>query len=431
MLMKVMTRWTSSLLVQQVVVGLFLPKVTETVGLISSRETSQNRSMQALSIGMRGNVYPYGMEESFVQDPVVVRREVATHHAELGAAGASRTHGEGLLEIEESTGSVKIVIVCLASFAALMSFCALAVWLVWQPMNAIFEERAYEQAAKSALLDAAPKPIVVQAEGATEPLAQSAEQQQEENVINREEQINLAWKKFLDNPLLQISRSNLLARVLREVLDTASFSDQAEELFKGLDKMEGTDSEFRGTITRDDVERVVEGISGSLFNMRVKDRIAHVDFCREGDCSLAVAEKEDYDWLYHSYDEVFPTHLPLDAGCFEGLLKLIIVWNCVRTLHTARHMRQELSAEHHTASKDATSNKVALTIKVDARAGFVLEAKGELVVEDVAEEKKGNEEVAEAKGGGDLSAAAPSASASPPGQPIFQGEPPAEEEAAP
>jgi hypothetical protein len=358
--MKVMARCSSGglllhhVLLQHVVVGVFMPRPTESVGWSGGSsnherlETVKNRSMQALHIGMNGNVLPLGRDKNWVQDPAVVRREVTSQSGQVDVV---------LLEMQESSGSVKIVIVCLASLGSLIAFCSLAVWLVWKPMSAIFEERAYEQAAKQALLDAAPTaPPAVPPDG-SEPLM-SSEEHNAANRERREEQLTLAWKKFLDNPILQIKRSNLLARILHQLLEAESFADQLEDLFNSIIE-EGSD-----VLKKEDLEKVVEGVSGKLHNMHVKGSISEVEFKQDIECSLAVASvAEDYGWLFDSYDTVFPQSLPFDKTCFGGVVSLVIVWNYVRTLHTARHMNQE----HVKANNAQMINKIALDVKIDPR----------------------------------------------------------------
>lgn len=389
---KAMNRYASGLLLQQVVVGVFMPKVTETINTLAPRsqlqieKSAHTSSIKALSIGTQGNVHAYNFSEPRVLEPSTQARRQVRRQAK--AAEGERENGEVLLELKEYSGSIKLAVVCIACIVALAGFCYLAVWLVWTPISAIFEERAYEQAAKQALLEAAPPKAP--AEGSLDaPLATSLEQ----NAANREEQLDLAWKKFLDNPLLRISSTNYLAMLLRELLGKrgTSFQTQIEDLFNGLCE-DGADS-----IKRADVEKVCENISGKMINLHAKESISEVEYKVECECSMAVATvEEDYDWLFDNYDTVFPADMPCDRKSFAGLVSLVVVWNCVRTLHTARHM----SIEHHTNKNqlEELSGKVAVDIKIDTRSnkdGYVpLEAHASISATD----KTGSSTDAQPKG---------------------------------
>jgi hypothetical protein len=339
-------------------------------------------SEKALGISTIGNVYrePRSLAQVHFEQPRL-RREadpsssVAAGMEESDALLQTEEHStitSHMQQQESSAVPVKIIIVCMVSILALVGFCAFAVWLVWLPMSAVFEERAYEQAAKQALLDATPNSIP---DGSTEP------RPLEEQQSFREEQLRMAWAKFLDNPLLQIKGNNLLARCMRSLLDRESFSTQLQDLFNSHAE--------EGAISRQNVEKVVEAITGTLYNMHVIESISAVEYKNEAECSMAVATvEEDYCWLFDCFDDVFPQNLPMDGKAFAGVVKLVLVWNCVRTLHTARHMKQE----HHavkTGREEDLKNKVKVSLKIDLRQGSPLEASSIEVVRDDDTKAKG------------------------------------------
>lgn len=378
-----MIRCTPGLLLQQVVAVAFMPKGTHTVevasglhheslstDMASARTHSGNDHVQALGIGTRGDVYALSKGSAYVRNGAPSHTQAATAHSVVGKTG------EVLLQLQEATTSVKIIVVALLSIVALVGFCAMSVWLVWQPLNAIFEERAYEQAAKQALLDAAPPLAPAPAEeGSNVPLSSS----QDQNAVNREEKLRVAWSNFLNNPLLAIPSSNLLNRLLHDLLAQPSFATQLEDIFEGL-KEEGATS-----IKREDLERACESVSGTLWNMHAKCSKLQVEYMQGAEIPMAIATVEDYSWVFDNFVTVFPLDMPMDKKSFAGLMSLVVAWSCVRTLHTARHMR----IEHHQRSSvtaSAMSDKVAIDIKIDMNSGaqnqqFPLEAHAELILD--------------------------------------------------
>lgn len=295
---------------------------------------------------------------------------------------------EGLEEEQEGTSGISagIIAVCIVSCLSLTGFCSMAVWMVWAPMTAIFEERAYEQAARQAFRDAVPD---VAATGGN----------REQNAAWREEQLTLAWKKFLDNPLLQIGRSNLLARVLHKLLDR-SFDDKINQLFTAVAE-EGDE-----TISRAALERVIDGLSFTLYNMHSPGKITIVQLKKDHEVGMAVAElPDDYGWLLNEYHTVFTDDLPMDKPSFGGVVKLVIVWNAVRTLHTARHMKVQERDTSKTRS-DRDSNNAAVHITIDPRNGFQIEAEAEVSGTDAEIQQSNADAVAmEAKASSSGSAA--------------------------
>lgn len=378
-----MIRCTPGLLLQQVVVGVFMPKGTHTVevatglhheslstDMASAKTHGHNDHVEALGIGTRGNVYALSKGSSYVRNGAPTHTQAPIIHSVVGKTG------EVLLQLKEATASVKIIVVALLAIVALVGFCAMSVWLVWQPLNAIFEERAYEQAAKQALLDAAPPLAPAPAEeGTNVPLSSN----QEQNAVNREEKLKLAWRNFLNNPLLAIPSSNLLNRLLHDLLAQPSFATQLEDIFDGLKEEGGT------SIKQEDLERACESISGTLWNMHAKERKLQVEYLQGAEIPMVVATVEDYSWVFDNFVTVFPPDMPMDKKSFSGVVSLVVAWSCVRTLHTARHMR----VEHHQRSSTAASamsDKVAIDIKIDMNFGtqaqqFPLEARAELLLD--------------------------------------------------
>jgi len=229
----------------------------------------------------------------------------------------------------------------------------MGVWLVWQPMSAILMERAFEQAASQALLAAAPpKPTAVAGSSQEQAMAAAL------TSSSREELLKDAWQKFLENQLLGIKPNNYLARLLKELLGKPAFEKQLEELFKDLADDEGD----ADSMTQDQLKTLCDRISGTMYNMHAKESITLVEYKPGDECSLAVSAVEDYGWLFDSYDTVFPADAPMDRKSFPGVVSLILAWNCVRTLHTARHMVVE---EHHSKSSvKSKENKVSVHIEI-------------------------------------------------------------------
>jgi len=383
---KAIIRCTPGLLLQQVVVGVFMQKGTHTVEAASalhheslSTDTASVKThghddhVQALGIGTRGDVYALSKGSAYVRNGAPSHTQAATAHSVVG-----KTH-EVLLQLKEATASVKIIVVALLAIVALVGFCAMSVWLVWQPLNAIFEERAYEQAAKQALLDAAPPLAPAPGDAGARSMGSNVPFNQEQNAVNREEKLRLAWSNFLNNPLLAIPSSNLLNRLLHDLLAQPSFTTQLEDIFDGL-KEEGASS-----IKREDLERACESVSGTLWNMHAKCSKLQVEYLQGAEIPMAVATVEDYSWIFDNFVTVFPTDMPVDKKSFAGVISLVVAWSCVRTLHTARHMR----IEHHQRSSttaSAMSEKVAIDIKIDMSSGpqsqqFPLEARAELLLD--------------------------------------------------
>lgn len=340
-----------------------------------------NRESRAVSMQheVHAHAQPMGPEEIALReqaDPMlVVRREAPSSPVEVDTSLRSAHSGGAALDdapnaqslLQEASGNVKIILLTAVVVVALVLVCVAAVYLVWQPLNAIMEERAFEKAAQNALLAAVPPAAPTNAEGGTT---------EEANTGFREEQLKKAWKTFFDDPVLNVKGENLMRRVMEAFFEKEGFTNQMEDLFKGL-AAEGED-----TIKKDDMERVCESVSGNLHNMHVKGSgISTVDFKRGFESSLAVVAVEDYGWLFDSYDTVFPEDKPLDRKCFPGLISLVLAWNCVRTLHTARHMRSE--EVHRTTSSSDLSSTVSVELKIDLRGGvFPFEGKAEIDVGD-------------------------------------------------
>lgn len=331
---------------------------------------------------VHAHAQPSGAEELALPldaDPsVVVRREAASRAAAqqpVGAGPADAPGGgaprgqkaEALLQEQESSTNVKIIVLSAVVLVALALVCVAAVCLVWKPLNAIFEERAFEQAAKNAVLSAVPPA----------PGAEEAGNAEEQNAGFREEKLKQAWKTFFDDPMLKVLSENLLRRVMLSFFEKEGYTNQMEDLFNGL-AADGAES-----IKKEDMERVCESVSGTLRNMQVKGSgISTVDYHSGFECSLAVVTVEDYAWFFDNYETVFPETKPMDRKSFPGVVSLVLAWNCVRTLHTARHMNPD---EIHRTISGNQSSSVSVEFKIDLRGGvFPFEGKAEINTADAA-----------------------------------------------
>jgi hypothetical protein len=317
-------------------------------------------------------------------DDAFVRREEAMqagHSALQKGDGRKEEKQELLLEVEATSGSAKIVILFLLASVALVTFCAGAIYLVWSPLAAMFEERAFEQAASKAFLTAAPLPPaapVAQGE-ATQDDSVSARASaplltDEAGMERKVEKLSAAWSAFLTDSVLQIQSSNVLYVAMQEMWEKTQ-SKQFDDLFDEAHAVNPEGAPLTGIdhLTRQDMERILDGIDGSVSGMAVMGgRINTIRPQASASCGFAVANVEDYGWLFDPWDTVFTEQEPLTKECFPGVMKLVLAWNFVRTLHTARHMR----AEERGPSNESVKPTMQFTINL--RSGKPLEVRTEV-----------------------------------------------------
>jgi len=259
--------------------------------------------------------------------------------------------GRAPTPLEEFAAAFKSIATCLMAIAVLGYLCMAAVWLVWRPLNTVFEACAYEQAAKQALLETV-------AERSDKPVR-----------VADQELPGMAWKRFLANPLLSIDSSSLLSRLMQDLLQKPSFATQLQDLFECL-AGEGSES-----ITRENLENVCASISGTLFNLQLKDSISQVEHHRGCRCSVVAPMVKDCRWLFDIYDAIFTKDLPLDKRYFSEIISLVLVWTCALAMHRARHKRGKLDVH---ALTDVLSSKVAVDIKIDLKSLMSVEAHAEV-----------------------------------------------------
>jgi hypothetical protein len=392
---------------------LALASVAAAAGLQSHAVLSDDLSSSTLhkvaSVDSRGNLLPFSRDSKLtyhdsiptkaihIGDSVaahVVRREDAIQAERLTLQSDSGpANAETLLEMkaEVSSGSFKIAFLFLLVSLAMIAFCAGAIHLVWRPLAAMFEERAFEQAAKNALLKAAQlqsrvdetRDAIVRAASVTSVSAREARMTAqdstggavlltaEERSERRLEHLSTAWATFLEDPVMLIKSSNVIFVTIRELFDKTT-SKQFDDLFDEVHAAnpEGAPLTDIDHLTKQDFEKMLDCINGSVSGMGITGGRINTARAVVGEhCVFAVADSaQDYDWLFDAWDTVFTEQEPLTKECFAGVVKLVLAWNIVRTLHTARHMREE-ARRTSIAGSSNLSSKPAAQFSIDLRTG--------------------------------------------------------------
>lgn len=354
---------------------LLLANVVAAAGLYPQSVLSRDSSREVASVDSRGNSLPLGRHDRLahrdnsytkasLEDVTaqVVRREDGTQSIGKAAPpivqrSSSNVDGEVLLEMQASSGSAKIVVLFLMVTMALVTFCAGAIYLIWSPMSAMLEERAFEQAAKKSFLSAAP-PSPPQDPSNAEDTAAVPLFSSEERLQKRLENISCAWSTFLQDQILQVDSNNVLYVTMQALFDKIQ-PKQFDDLFDEV--RASTDVEH---LTKQDFEKVLDGLDGGASGMAITassrtlgPRMSSVKPVVGANAPFAVAiSTEDYGWLFDSWDVVFPEQEPMTKECFPGVVKLVVAWNFIRTLHTARFMSKEARQSRDSVNGGASSS---------------------------------------------------------------------------
>jgi hypothetical protein len=160
----------------------------------------------------------------------------------------------------------------------------------------------------------------------------------------KQEKLAVAWKTFLDSPIMATKSDNLLYVILRKLFEQPDLKSRMEDLFDDAlaSNPEGATLTGPDKLSKKDFEVVLDNIEGRLRGLAILGtRIDTVRYDAKADTELAVAAVEDYNWLWDEWDVVFTEQEPFTKTCFPGVICLVLAWNAIRTLHTTRHMRQE------------------------------------------------------------------------------------------
>lgn len=378
--------------------------------------------LKAMEVSANGDVLDLEHEYSTASGGIV-RREAYQPQENSDVEEHTAIHdvasSKALVQMQDPPWSgVKLTALLIVAVVGLVAVCAATICLMWLPMSTALAERAFAQAAKRALLQAVPT--------AQDELGRST----------REDSLNQAWSRFLESPVLKTERNNLLHRLLGALMKNPELSVHLQDIFEqictqgasapvrqryaklrntppasittgGQARTAGESEDQSDTpinadtahadaqaMLQQELERICESISGTLYNIEIKGSLAAIEYKEKGIVSIVVNTVQDYAWLFDNYKILFPEKLPLDSMSFVGVVKLVIAWNCIRTLYTAKHMAERHRVDSFGLVKGTLKNKVALELKIDVGSGIpTLQANAEVPIATEVRDANGSSAV--------------------------------------